>query len=79
MSEKDKAKTAFTTPRGLFQFQVMLFGLSGAPSTFQRMMDTLIQGLEENYTAVYLDDIIIFSDTRTCPAYQSYTDTLAGE
>ena len=62
MSEKDKAKTAFTTPRGLFQFQVMPFGLSGAPSTFQRMMDTLIRGLE-SFTAVYLDDIIIFSET----------------
>ena len=62
MSEKDKAKTAFTTPRGLFQFQVMPFGLSGAPSTFQRMMDTLIRG-PESYTAVYLGDIIIFSET----------------
>ncbi len=34
----------------------------GAPATFQRLMDTAIRELE-GYTAVYLDDIIIFSKT----------------
>lgn len=45
MKKEDRAKTAFTTPNGLFQFKVMPFGLSGAPATFQRMMDTLVRGL----------------------------------
>ena len=48
MKEEDKVKTAFTTPSGLFQFTVMPFGLSGAPATFQRMMDRLIWGLENS-------------------------------
>ena len=58
--ETDRPKTAFTTPQGLYQFRVMLFGLQGAPATFQRMMDSLLRGLRK-FTAVYLDDIVIFS------------------
>ena len=62
VAEQDRSKTAFTTPQGLFQFTVMPFGLSGAPATFQRMMDTLIDGLE-SFTAAYLDDLVIYSET----------------
>ena len=62
MSEKDRPKTAFVTPDGLFQFKVMPFGLNGAPATFQRMMDTVMRGLQD-FTAVYLDDIVIYSET----------------
>ena len=62
MSDQDKGKTAFTTPKGLYQFNVMPFGLSGASATFQRMMDGLLRGLE-SFTSAYIDDIIIFSET----------------
>ena len=62
VAEEDQPKTAFATPFGLFQFRVMPFGLSGAPATFQRMMDCLIQGME-NFTAAYLDDLVIYSET----------------
>ena len=62
MSKEDRPKTAFSTPKGLYQFKVMPFGLNGAQATFQRMMDGIIRGIEE-FTAVYLDDIIIFSET----------------
>ena len=55
-------KTAFVTPAGQFQFTVMPFGLSGAPSTFQRMMDLLTKDTND-FAAAYLDDLIIFSDT----------------
>ena len=37
-----RAKTAFKTPYGLFQFKVMAFGIQGAPPTFQCMMDILL-------------------------------------
>ena len=40
----------------------MPFGLQGAPATFQRMMDSLLRGLE-GHTAAYLDDIVIHSPT----------------
>ena len=60
--EEDRPKTAFSTPWGLFQFRMMPFGLQGAPATFQRMMDSLLPGLEGR-TAAYLDDIVIYSTT----------------
>ena len=53
--EEDQHKTAIATPFGLFQFRV---GLCGAPTTFQRMKDCLIEGLED-FTAAYLDDLVI--------------------
>ena len=62
VAKKDRAKTAFITPDGLYQFRVMPFGLNGAPATFQRMMDNVIRGLE-SFTADYIDDIAIFSDS----------------
>ena len=58
VAEEDRHKTAFTTPIGLFQFRVMPFGLSGAPASFQRMIDGL-----QDYSAAYLDDLVVFSST----------------
>ena len=55
-----QAKTAFRTPFGLYQFRRMPFGLQGAPSTFQRMMDSLLVGMQD-FAAAYLDDLVIFS------------------
>ena len=62
VAKRDQPKTAFTTPFGLFQFRRMPFGLQGAPATFQRMMDRVLEGLRE-YTSAYLDDLIVFSGT----------------
>ena len=62
VAEEDQHKTAFATPFGLYQFRVMPFGLCGAPATFQRMMDHMLEGLED-FTAAYLDDLVIYSET----------------
>ena len=61
MSEKDKAKTAFCTKYGLYQFKVMPFGLCNAPGTFERLMETVLRGMQWERAVLYLDDIIIFS------------------
>lgn len=63
--EKESRKfTAFTVPgRGLFQFLRMPFGLHNAPATWQRFIDTVLGAELEPYVFVYLDDIIIVTDT----------------
>ena len=62
MDEKDKEKTAFTCHKGLFEFNVMPFGLSNAPAVFQELMSVLLQGCN-NFATAYLDGIMIFSST----------------
>ncbi|KAL5506281.1 hypothetical protein EMCRGX_G007894 [Ephydatia muelleri] len=55
---KDQEKTAFSPGpgMGLFQFTRMPFGLCGAPSTFQRLMDLVMRGLP--FVTTYLDDVL---------------------
>lgn len=59
--ESDKCKTAITTPFGLFEFNVMSFGLRNAPATFQRFINLVLRGLP--FVFSYLDDILIASAT----------------
>ena len=60
MKKSARDKTTFVTPYGLYQFTRMPFALSGAPGTFQRLMDKVLKG-HESYSAAYLDDVIIYS------------------
>ena len=62
VAKEDREKTAFTTPFGLYQFTRIPFGLQGAPATFQRMVDKLLNGLNE-FAGAYIDDVIVFSKT----------------
>ena len=63
MNEHSRAKTAFITHGGLYEFNVMPFGLTSAPATFQRFMDVVVAGLKWNSVLVYLDDICVFSNS----------------
>lgn len=65
VAEKDRAKTAFCTPFGLFEWNRMPFGLCNAPGTFQRLMERLFGDQQCQTLLLYLDDIIIFSSTVT--------------
>ena len=60
MAEKDKPKTAFVTKSGLYEFNVLPFGLTNAPSTFERTMEVILQGCQWKTCLIYLDDIIVF-------------------
>lgn len=63
VAEKDKYKTAFCTPFGLFEWNRMPFGLCNAPSTFQRLMERIFGAQNCRSLLLYLDDVIIFSST----------------
>ena len=60
LSEGSKAKTAFVTPFGKYQFEVVPFGLAQAPAYFQQLISMVLQDCSE-FAMAYLDDIIIFS------------------
>ena len=55
----DIAKTAITTPFGLFEFVRMPFGLRNAAQSFQRFIDQVLLGLE--FCFAYIDDLLIAS------------------
>lgn len=63
VAPEDRAKTAFVTYDGLFEFTVMPFGLTNAPATFQRLMNTVLHDLRWKCVVVYLDDVNIYSPT----------------
>ena len=60
----DEWKAAFKTNKGLYEPLVMFFGLCNSPATFQNMMnDIFFVELEEGWMLIYMDDILIFTDT----------------
>jgi hypothetical protein len=64
IKEGDEWKAAFSTNTGLFEPLVMLFGLTNSPATFQALMNSIFSDLvAEGKVVVYLDDILIFSES----------------
>lgn len=57
--EETKFITAFSAGNGLYEYNLMLFGLKGTRSTFQRAMNLML--IYVHYVMVYIDDIVIFS------------------
>lgn len=74
VKESCRELTAFTVPggRGLYHFKRMPFGLSNAPATWQRLIDTVLGPELEPYVFVYLDDIIVIS-----PDFDIHVKTLS--
>ena len=60
--ESDRYKTAFTTPFGHYEWNVMPFGLKNAPSEFQNIMNEIFNPFS-SFAIVYIDDVLIFSES----------------
>ena len=60
LTERAKEFSAFVTPDGLYHYKVMPFGMKNSPATFQRLINTIIAGIE--HCDAYIDDAIIYSD-----------------
>ena len=54
LDEKAKAVTVINTHKGLYQFNCLSYGVSSAPGIFQRVVESVLQGIP-----VYLDDILV--------------------
>src|SRR6185312_2462159 len=62
IAEGDEWKTAFRTRYGLFEWMVTPFGLTGAPSTFQKYINWALRDFLDDFCSAYVDDILIYTD-----------------
>ena len=63
LTERAKKKSAFVVRGGLYEFNVMPFGLCNAPATFERLMERVLSGLQWEILMLYLDDVIVYAGT----------------
>jgi hypothetical protein len=59
---EDRPKTSFSDAYEHYEYKRMPMGLKGAPSNFQRLMSTVLSGMQGLSCLVYLADIVLFGE-----------------
>jgi hypothetical protein len=62
MAKGEEWKTAFRTRYGLFEYNVVPFGLCNAPAAFQHLMNDVLREYLDVFVVIYLDDVLIYSE-----------------
>jgi hypothetical protein len=62
--EEDIPKTAFSTRYGLYEYLVMSFGLTNAPTHFMYLMNSVFMEEMDKFVMLFIDDILVFSKSR---------------
>ena len=63
IQEADIHKTTFCTRYGHYEFTVVPFGLTNAPSVFMSLMNGVFRNYLDKFIVVFLDDILVFSNS----------------
>ena len=63
MHPESQGYTTFKTLFGCYMYKVLPFSLTGGPSSWQRFMNDILFEYLNDFCAVYLDDILIYSKT----------------
>jgi hypothetical protein len=71
LDDESKEKAAFTTIFGQYQYRRVPFGLATSPGAFQKVLNTVLAGLNWVHCMVYLDDVLIFS-----PTFERHLETI---
>ena len=80
VAEKSREKTAFFDTGSHFQFRRMPFGVTNAPATFQRALNSILSELNWRDRLVYLDNVIVYASCleESPPRYTTKTVILEG-